>query len=171
MNNVMKTMEELKANWSEPKNAIHAGEPVAVPLVCRFEPAADEENLEDVKSIIAVPPELLQLWQCTNGASLFVDEVYGQWGLRLWPAQICIDKTKKFAINRPEDFRHGDLVVGEFLGDSDVLIVRCDPAADDYGSVIVALPLDDRTDWDRIGISLGAFLHSYTKTHGEKFWG
>jgi hypothetical protein len=61
-------------------------------------------------------------------------------------------------------------VVGEFLGDSDLLLVRCDPAAEDYGSVLVALPLDDRSEWDQAASSIEAFLLSYARTHGEKFW-
>lgn len=170
MNGIVEIIEELKSDWSEPKIAIHVGKPVAVPLVCRFEVPADTTDLPGTSSILVLPPELLSFWRCTNGASLFVDETYGQWGLHLWSAHRSAVETKKFAINRAQDFRHGDVVLGEFLGDSDLLLVRCDPGADDYGSIIIALPLDYRADWDRAALSLEAFLRLYAESHGEKFW-
>jgi len=170
MSGLVKIVEELKANWSESKKAFHRGKPVAVPLACRFELPASSIDLAEVSSDVALAPELLEFWQCANGASLFVDETYGQWGLRLWPAHVSLEETRTFAVNRSRDFRRGDLVIGEFLGDSDLLLVRCDPAADDYGSVVVALPLDDRGDWDRAAPSLDAFLLAYARTQGEKFW-
>jgi hypothetical protein len=170
MSGIKKIIEQLNVDWSVPKTAIHSGKPVAVPLVCRFDSPATRAELDEVSNRAALPSDVLELWRCANGASLFADETYGQWGLHLWSARASIDETEKFAVNRRRDFRRGDLVVGEFLGDSDLLLVRCDPAAEDYGSVLVALPLDDRSEWDQAASSIEAFLLSYARTHGEKFW-
>lgn len=170
MSELTNVVKQLKADWSEPRIATHQGKPVAVPLVCRFEIPVNSVDLANARKTIAIPPELLEFWQYANGASLFIDETYGQWGVHLWPVRVSIEETEKFSADRSRDFRRGDLVVGEFLGDSDLLLVRCDPNADDYGSVIIALPLDDRSEWDRAALSLEIFLLSYARTHGEKFW-
>lgn len=170
MSVLVKLIEELRADWSEPKNAIHAGKPVAVPLACRFGLPAASVDLAKVSNSVALPYDVLEFWRCANGASLFADETYGQWGLHLLSVLASTYESEKLAANRPLDFRRGDLVLGKFLGDSELLVVRCDPAAEDYGSVLVALPLDDRGDWDRAAPSIEAFLRSYARTHGEKFW-
>lgn len=78
--------------------------------------------------------------------------------------------TEKFRAQRAREYAAGDLVVGEFLGDSDLLIVRCDPAAADYGKIIVALPLDPRGDWYEVAESLGKFFEKYERAHGARFW-
>jgi hypothetical protein len=61
-------------------------------------------------------------------------------------------------------------VIGKFLGDSDLLIVRCDAAAKDFEAVLIALPLDPRCDWYAVGTSFAAFLDEYVEKGGQKFW-
>lgn len=78
--------------------------------------------------------------------------------------------TDKFREQRTRAYAAGDLVVGEFLGDSDLLIVRCDTTAADYGKVVVALPLDPRGEWYEVAESLGKFFEKYERAHGAKFW-
>lgn len=170
MHELIDAIKKLKADWLSPKDAMHAGKSVAVPLVCRFEPPAKTVDIELAKSTGGAPEELLTFWQCANGASLFEDEVYGQWGLRLWPVLRSLEETRIFSSNRLQDYKEGDLIVGEFLGDSELLLVRCDPAAADYGSVVVALPLDERVEWDFVSPSFQQFFVSYSKMHGQKFW-
>jgi hypothetical protein len=170
MGKVQSIVERLKAEWSSPRTATHAGREVPVPLMCSFRQPASEENLNSVAVEIVVPPSLLDFWRTSDGAVLFEDNEYGQWGLRLLSASAALSKTSTYATDRPTDYQPGDLVLGEFLGDSDLLIVRCDPALDSYGSIVIALPLDERADWDAASPNLETFLASYASTHGEKFW-
>jgi hypothetical protein len=60
-------------------------------------------------------------------------------------------------------------VVGEFLGDTDKLLVRCNPLTDDYGSVLVALPIDRRKQWP-VWLSLAQFVEDFAEHDGEKCW-
>ena len=62
------------------------------------------------------------------------------------------------------DFEATDAVVGEFLGDTDVLVLEVN------GGVLVALPLDPRTDWPRVASTLSEFLTPYLQAAGEKYW-
>lgn len=116
------------------------------------------------------PNDLREFWDIAQSAVLFEDQEYGQWGLKLLDPQMALDVTVRCRSQRQRDFIEGDLIIGEFLGDSDVLVIRCDPTASDFGTVLVALPLDPRSDWDRVAESFGEFLECYTKAGGRKFW-
>jgi len=71
---------------------------------------------------------------------------------------------------RPDDFRTGDLMIGEFLGDSDLVMLRCDRSAADFGAAVVVLPIDRRNSWPRVGSSLLEFIEHFVQEGGQKFW-
>ncbi len=114
--------------------------------------------------------ELRVLWENVSSLRLFEDVRYGQWGLILWSPEQVVDAHRKHVKGREQDFRPGDVILGEFLGDSDLLVLRCDPEAEDYGSVLIALPIDPRAEWYRVGTSLLGFLMKFVEAQGEKFW-
>ncbi|KAE9904771.1 SMI1/KNR4 family protein, partial [Enterobacteriaceae bacterium TzEc051] len=55
-------------------------------------------------------------------------------------------------------------------GDSDLLLVRCDPNSDDYGSIFVVLPIDQRQDWYIVANTFQEFISKFYETQGDKFW-
>ncbi len=119
---------------------------------------------------ITLPLTIINLWNQTSGLRLFEDITYGQWGLILWsPNQIITEQDKRIA-QRKSDFRPGDLIIGEFLGDADLLILRCDATSPDFGNIIIALPLDSREEWDIAANSLESFLNQLIAANGDKFW-
>jgi hypothetical protein len=60
--------------------------------------------------------------------------------------------------------------MGRFLGDQDLLIVRCNRSAPDFGSVLICTPLDDRQDWSVVADSFTGFVAHFAKEQGAKFW-
>jgi hypothetical protein len=119
---------------------------------------------------ITLPFTIINLWNQTSGLRLFEDITYGQWGLILLsPNQIITEQEKRIA-QRKSDFRPGDLIIGEFLGDADLLILRCDATSPDFGNVMIALPLDSREEWDLAGLTLESFLNQLIAANGDKFW-
>lgn len=116
------------------------------------------------------PADLQGFWALVATARLFVDQEYGQWGLEILSPTQSVELTARFREERHLDSKLGDLVIGRFLGDSDLLIVRCDPASDDFGAVLVVLPLDPRIEWDLAAGSFALFLEYYIVSGGEKFW-
>ena len=119
---------------------------------------------------ITLPLPITHLWDKTSGLRLFEDVNYGQWGLILWsPNQVITEQEKRIA-QRKEDFRPGDLIVGEFLGDADMMVLRCDAASPDFGNVMIALPLDFREEWYLAANSLESFLSQFLAACGNKFW-
>lgn len=70
--------------------------------------------------------------------------------------------------NRPEEFRDDDVVVGEFLGDTELLIYS--PSCEGAARVSVALPLAPRRDWYAIGPSLSEVFEKMMVLGGRKYW-
>jgi hypothetical protein len=116
------------------------------------------------------PADLDWLWRHTEEVRLFEDIQYGQWGLVILNHEAAVHRTLQERARRPSDLLPGDVIVAEFLGDSDLLVVRADPETEDFGSVLVALPIDRRRHWPAVGESLSAFLDRYVSAQGAKYW-
>lgn len=128
-----------------------------------------DQLLEDGLNI-TLPQDIRTLWQHTSGLILFEDITYGQWGLVIWSPDQTMIRHQRHAAERPGIFQPSDLIIGEFLGDSELLMIRCDPTALDFGSVHIALPLDARQQWYRAAPSLTDFVRLYLSSNGEKYW-
>ena len=162
---IVDALKRLEAVWGEPRSAEHGGEPTFFKLRCAVVWGAVTSAESN-----ALPTHLGQFWAAASGARLFVDEEYGQWGLVLFDRAQAESATRRFRRDRHRDQRSGDLIVGEFKGDSDLLLVRCDPAAADFGSVLVVTPLDGRDDWAVAASSLLGLVEALEIEQGEKFW-
>jgi hypothetical protein len=67
-----------------------------------------------------------------HGAQFVVeheDRQFGQWGLEFVDPAASDRHSAEFKHSRLRDFKHGDRVIERFLGDSDLLLIRCDPSA------------------------------------------
>ena len=145
--------------------------PIPLPLRCQILPTTlwNKKALEDALGV-TLPSDLEQLWDQASSLRLFEDVTYGQWGLVIWPPnQVIIEQGKRLS-GRGQDFRGGDLVIGEFLGDSDLLMLRANPTERDFGHAMIALPLDPRKDWYVAAESLVTFLTRFLESNGNKFW-
>jgi hypothetical protein len=164
------TLARMNLEWSRPRRTSDSdlSQP-DLELVCRFaEGGATDAAVQCATG--EVPPDVTEFWRLHSSARLFVDETYGQWGLDLLAPSEATQATAAFRSLRPKQRRRGDLVLGRFLGDSDLLIVRCERANVDYGSVLVALRLDPREAWYAVAPSFGMFLSEYADAEGRKYW-
>ena len=112
-----------------------------------------------------VPTELRWLWLTSRTVRLFEDVEYGQWGLVLLSPEQAAARTIEFYDTYPDDAVRGDIVIGEFLGDLELLVL-----SGDGEGVLVALPLDPRAHWYRVAPSLTEFLIKYRTALGSKYW-
>jgi hypothetical protein len=120
---------------------------------------------------VTLPRELRELWRAASEIRLLDDVNYGQWGCILWnPAEVVAKHQKAMSGRGEEDFRPGDLIIGEFRGDSDLVLLRCDSTCKDYGSVLIALPLDPRDEWPCVAISVVDFIRRFLACPGQKYW-
>jgi hypothetical protein len=99
---------------------------------------------------------------------LFEDVDYGQWGLVLLSPTASARRTAEQRARRPDAYRSDDVVIGEFLGDLELLVMA--PSEAGNRRILVALSLDDRHDWYPAGSSLAQFLEKYLRSHGDKYW-
>jgi hypothetical protein len=109
-------------------------------------------------------PSLVEFWTHARDAQLFVDIDFGQWGLKLLSPDASRARTTNLIDLRPHDVESTDVVIGEFIGDLDLLVIP------ENGSVVVALPLDPRADWYTVAPDLATFLDDYWANGGDKYW-
>src|SRR4051812_22517502 len=131
-------------------------------FTCSF--SEKSASLSEIAAFVPdCPPDLKEFWTAARSARLFEDQTFGQWGLEILDPQNAFDTTRVYRERRSRDCIAGDMVIGKFLGDSDLLLIRCSSATDDFGNVVVALPIDPRKDWYHVSDSLASFLNSFTK--------
>ncbi|WP_182112693.1 MULTISPECIES: hypothetical protein [unclassified Actinotalea] len=114
------------------------------------------------------PDELRELWSLTRGARLFEDVDYGQWGMVILSPAASARRTAHERIARPDELRPHDVVIAEFLGDSDLLIASVDGSGG--WQLRVAEPLLPREDWPVLQGSLAGVLWRFLASGGEKYW-
>jgi len=137
-------------------------------LGCTLGSPATKEEIRDAWASRTLPAELLEAWSVSRESRLFEDVEYGQWGLILLTPAASARRTSQQCSQRPGDYRPDDVVIGEFLGDLELLVIG--PSEVAGRQILVALPLDHRDAWYSVASSLAQFLDRYREAHGAKFW-
>lgn len=137
-------------------------------LACSVAGPATAEEIAEAWHEVQLPPEVLGLWRECREAKLFADVEYGQWGMRILTPQRSASVLERQRRDRPSDFVESDVVVAEFLGDLELLVLS--PSEEGDRRVLVALELDHRPEWYGVGSSLAQFFQRYLAAQGEKFW-
>lgn len=143
--NEMKSTKEniqfLKEEWSQPKKASYDNESFSFELTCMFNECSPESEVIDTFNLMGIkklPLEYKSFLLVSNGAFLFWDEKYGQGGLNFYSLEEFENKVNFWLSSyRADSLIKGDLIIGEFLGDSDFVVLRCDDEASDYGAIII----------------------------------
>lgn len=158
-------INHLREAWSTPKRTSDSNlSSPDLKVVCSFL----DGGAKQLPS--GLPPDLTEFWGAYKSARLFEDLEYGQWGLALLSPKDSSERSDVFRNRRTRDYLQGDRIVGEFLGDSDLLLVRSDPELNDFGNVVVVLPIDVRGDWYVVAQSFTEFLRKYAEAEGSKYW-
>ena len=160
MTSINETLERYR-QWGAPRML----EPDSLRLGCRVsdEPAGADE-IREAWGRAPLPSEAHQLWQVAREAELFVDVDYGQWGLRLLTPAASAARTALEKDERPEDFEEADLVIGEFLGDGELVVLDRD------GRVVIAAEIEPRPQWTIAADNLAQLLSGFFKADGQKYW-
>lgn len=161
---VVRALNAFRA-YAEPRDGL-GDSPFS--LACTFDEPASEPEIESAWPGTEISDELVQTWLASRQSRLFEDVDYGQWGLVLLSPTDAATRTVAERSRRPSAYQAGDIVIGEFLGDQELLVFATREA--DCGRVLVALPLDDRPDWYQAAGSLTEFLDRYLAGFGAKYW-
>lgn len=128
-----------------------------VELTCRLSAGLPESQVPATAS-----EQLREFWRHTSGGPLLVDEQFGICGLTLYGPE----QAKQQTLGRIEagyELSESDRVIGEFIGDTDMLIV------DDHNRVIISTASYPRDDWYTFE-SLSDVLSKYIQAGAEKYW-
>jgi hypothetical protein len=129
---------------------------------------ADVNEVSGAWGETELPADLVELWMMSRETRLFEDVENGQWGLVLLTPEGSAGCTAREREARPSDLRPDDIVIGEFLGDQELVVLA--PSETGRRRMLIALPLDHRGDWFGAASNLGEFLENYFDAGGTKFW-
>ncbi|PKQ24491.1 MAG: hypothetical protein CVT65_02805 [Actinobacteria bacterium HGW-Actinobacteria-5] len=150
-------------NWEQP-----LGSDNPLKLSCRIGPGASDDEITEAPVGALSSEELRSLWSAAREAWLFEDTDYGQWGLHLLSPSDSAIRTEAERSRRPEDMVADDVVLGEFLGDSELLVYA--PSSIGERRYLIALPLDSRRDWFAAGTTVVEVLQKLIEADGDKYW-
>lgn len=172
MNEIRDSILALKKDWSAPKKPNYCNN--SFELSCVFNNKGMEVELKKLILELGfenIPIEYLNFIQETDGAKLFYDKIYGQAGMYLYETDIIYKKNLEWHNSyMKQDLLPTDLIIGEFFGDNDLVVLRCDNRFDDYGYIIISLPLDERKDWYFTNDNFESFLVKFCNNEGVKYW-
>ncbi len=162
----MPTLSEVFASltsWEQPPGGDNPFR-----LSCRVDPGASADEIVQAAPSASESEDPRDLWSTSRESRLFEDTEYGQCGLHLLRPADSIARTLADRAHRPDDVRADDVVLGEFLGDSELLVFA--PSEVAGRRYLIALPLDPREDWYAAGGSIVEILQRLLEANGDKYW-
>jgi hypothetical protein len=168
MESIGDLIASIQTSWGQGATACHRNVVLPFQLKCLFFPGLEQQDFFD--ELNKLPVDFRAFLAVSNGASLFKDEQYGQWGLELFDFSECVRATDFFQKERAKDKKAGDLIIGRFLGDSDYLLLRCDSTSSDFGYIVVVNALDVRDDWYSVATNFFDFVKKFSEKQGDKYW-
>src|SRR6266568_8765363 len=92
---------------------------------CSFNPPATKDEIAELKKQLDSPLPLSYEWFLLkfNGAVLFYDKAYGQWGFKLYGADNLIAKNTMWKKRYGSDWKQTYLAFAESFGDADLLVL------------------------------------------------
>lgn len=123
---------------------------------------------------LKIPDELTWLWGSYSSLALCIYN-YGISGLYIYSPDQALVRHKYYYIKEKqladtmEDVQKGDFVIGEYIGEQQSVLIRCDEKANDFGEILMTQPIRPREEWPIVGTSPIDFLEAYYSA-GDKFW-
>jgi hypothetical protein len=122
---------------------------------------------------VTISSDLETLWNSASALDLFqLEGSISPTGVSiLSPYDLVEAQEEARTVAFPQDLLQTDLVIGvhKVLYDFRI-VIRCDPAIDDFGFVFVTQELDERAEWVYAAESLGDFLLRYLDAAGAEYW-
>jgi hypothetical protein len=162
----MPTLSEVYASlasWEQPPGGDNPFK-----LSCRLDPGASVDEIAEGAPSALESEDLRALWSTSRESWLFEDTEYGQWGLHVLRPADSAARTSAERAQRSDDLRPDDVVVGEFLGDAELLVYA--PSEVGGRRYLIALPLDPREGWFAAGASSVEVLERLLDANGDKYW-
>ncbi len=139
-----------------------------------FGPSATMQDIEAIRQQLQLPlpPTYEQFLLHYDGALLYYDNVYGQWGFKLYGTKDLVTANIRRKQPYGSDWPSAYLIFAESLGDSDLLILdTAQPVNEgrDY-RVIDGNSSDPPHRWTAAARSFGDWLDRLVVAQGAKYW-
>ena len=138
------------------------------------QPTSNSEVL-DIQSQLDKPlPEDYKafLIQIANGAVLFYDIQYGQWGFKLYSTSELLEKQNIWQKSFPRTWRPNFIAFAELFGEANVMVFNLDmPTKDLTGCAAMEGNAYDPVDyWPIASRSFQEWLDHLITAQGDKYW-
>lgn len=136
-----------------------------------FQPPAQAEEIMPIKARWELPSSYEQFLLYSNGAFLYHEDIYGQWGFQLYGTHELLDKNMQWQ-GLYDDWVSSYLAFAESLGDSDILLLdtaRISPLTKE-GCVVDGDTGYSAPTWRVIAPSFGHWLDRLVVAQGAKYW-
>jgi hypothetical protein len=112
------------------------------------------------------------LEQISNGAVLFYDSEFGQWGFELYGTDKLVVKQKLWQKSIPIKWETGFIAFGEMFGEPNALVFDLSKPSINHDSyaVLEASALDPIEYWPLASRSFHAWLDHLITAQGDKYW-
>jgi len=169
MPSILELLEQFRAMVPIHSGEIVAEEEVVYENILLPSESWDKSIVESTLGVV-LPAEVGEFWDICSSLYLLQDATFGQSGLFLWSAEYVLSAQATMLATRDDHYILGDLVLGVLIGISEMVVVRCDPQDEDYGSITIALEIYPREDWPIVASSLSEFLAAYWNNNGGRYW-
>jgi hypothetical protein len=137
-------------------------------------PARLAEILETEKQLaFPIPDDYRKfLAESSDGALLFVDREFGQWGYRLFGITEMAEKQEAWKKSLPATWDPNLLAFGELLGEANVLVFDMTKPTENASSytVLEANAYERSKDWPVLSRSFHEWLDHLITAQGDKYW-
>lgn len=124
----------------------------------------------ETKYGITMPNSFKDFLKITNGATLFKDVLYGQWGCKIHGLDEMIDVTNQVN-NWGYNLKQGWLVFATWLGDCDILVFDLNKNVAEGNSYIIDGEQGERMDdWINIRGDFSKWIDRLIVAQGAKYW-
>ena len=112
------------------------------------------------------------LTSISNGALLYYDDDFCQWGYKLYSVQEIHDNQRRFQDYFEEDWSPNFIGIGEVVDDRHVIVANIgNPITDGSGCELLEGHLIDRVQhWPKMSRSFNEWTNFLVVSQGAKFW-
>ena len=140
-----------------------------------WNPPAPMESIKSVEKELgfSLPQDYVTfLTKISDGATLYYDIKYGQWGYKIYGTNEIIKAQMKWESVFEEDWKTYFLAIGKIIGETHVLIQLLDRPTKNKDAFELrdGNPLDTQEDWDKISLSFHEWIENLITAQGAKYW-
>lgn len=139
-----------------------------------FPPASIEQiqNIEKQLSI-SLPKDYKKfLGEISDGAVLFWDKEYSQWGFKMFNTKEMVAEQQVWRKSLPTTWNSGLIAFGKLFGEANVLAFDLSRPTSDLSSfaVLEGNAYDKFSDWPVLSRSFHEWLDHLITAQGDKYW-